>query len=55
MLHKSRLVLFDEIPAFIAPDDSGEIEVAYQWTIGTDDDIHSFVNGVAHETFPAQW
>jgi DNA gyrase subunit B len=43
----ARTVLFGDIPAFPASDPSGEIAVAYRWTTGTTDEIHSFVNGIA--------
>ena len=46
-LNESRQVLFDDIPSFNGSDASGQIAVAYQWTTGTNDEIHSFVNGIA--------
>jgi DNA gyrase subunit B len=46
-VNQSRRVLFADIPAFSASDSSGAVAVAYQWTTGMADEIHSSVNGTA--------
>jgi DNA gyrase/topoisomerase IV subunit B len=45
LLNASRTVLFADIPVYKASDTSGSVEVAFQWTTGTDEQIHSIVNG----------
>ena len=46
-LNQSKQALFADVPRFSASDPLGEIEVAYQWTTGTTEEIHSLVNGIA--------
>jgi DNA gyrase subunit B len=46
-LNESHQVLFPEISAFRASNSSGSVEIAYQWTTGTEERIQPFVNGTA--------
>lgn len=46
-LNESNHVLFTAIPAFSSSVSTGVVEIAYQWTMGIDEEIQSLVNGSA--------
>jgi DNA gyrase subunit B len=46
-LNASKPVLFDDIPAFTASDDSGLAEIAYQWTATDLVELYPLVNEVS--------
>jgi len=45
LLNASQTVLFADVPVYEASDASGSVEVAFQWTTGVDEQLHSIVNG----------